>query len=366
MKMPFNIEVTSQWPGRRVYVDRQQNGKPRPSDSNRHRGQEKLRLGENFFFAACLSDGLVQRDEVVNVIYVGAAPCHKFTEMVERLPKWQFHMYDTARFDADLGSYDNVHLHDEFFTDATAAQYKPHNRTTKILFISDIRTREHSAEGHNQESIEEDLDNQRGWVERIQPDASWLKFRFPFERSLKEGEKYEYLRGRIILQPWAPKNSTETRLYVKKSDILRPRRYNMLDYEQRLCHFNNVERVDNDYDAILEHFYKELWESFSTDMIGSMGQSDKNESSDGNESSDSYEWGSNGYGQTRITRSQQQRCQRKNQRNQQVNANRRSSDRFRPESPPIFETEANPYIINHFPVNTLDATMSMLSRKDVQ
>lgn len=243
--------MTPSWPELRKYTDRN----PRPSQNNIHDGQLKLRLGEIFFFAQCVRDGLVNVSEQVTVVYVGAGPGTHLVEMVEHMSNWHFHLYDPTPFDENLKRFENVKLFSQLFGYDDARFYAAKAKNSKILFVCDMRSKVHSRVGHDQRDIDTDMRRQEEWVRMIRPAASWLKFRFPFPTNgnYKKDDTYKYLKGTVFLQAFAPANSTETRLYVVNSNAreLVTCMYNLLQYEEQLCHFNNVERPQHNYDKLI-------------------------------------------------------------------------------------------------------------------
>ena len=61
------------------------------------------------------------------------------------------------------------------------------------------------------ENIEADLADQHAWVHALRPRAAMLKFRIPFSAT---GSPLSYFAGRLYLQPFAQRSSTEVRLCV--------------------------------------------------------------------------------------------------------------------------------------------------------
>ena len=60
--------------------------------------------------------------------------------------------------------------------------------------------------------VMEDMELQKNWVITLKPKVSLLKFRIPLFC-----ETYEYLKGELLLQPWAPESTFETRLIVPEN-----------------------------------------------------------------------------------------------------------------------------------------------------
>ena len=60
--------------------------------------------------------------------------------------------------------------------------------------------------------VKNDMIVQQRWVEIMKPRYSILKFRLPWNE-----EQFLYLDGKIVIQPWGPQSSTETRLIINDS-----------------------------------------------------------------------------------------------------------------------------------------------------
>jgi hypothetical protein len=149
----------------------------------------------------------------------------------------------------------------------------------KIFFWSDIRT------DSNGDSIEiTDPDDfhiiwnsaqQYIWMRMLQPEQSMLKFRAPFDfdektynklktdshqpmkdikLAKKEGldfltnyknQEFHFYKGKILLQCWSRRSSTESRLIVSRNTIIHDRikKYDWHEYEDKFCYLNNVVRT---------------------------------------------------------------------------------------------------------------------------
>jgi hypothetical protein len=114
------------------------------------------------------------------------------------------------------------------------------------------------------------------WVLRMKPAASMLKFRLPFFmetneqiasfyekashspfakesfdntqsivdfREMLRTRQYRFFSGEILLQPWAPRSSTETRLILVGDPAKIPLRdYSLSEYEDHFYYFNKILR----------------------------------------------------------------------------------------------------------------------------
>ena len=202
--------------------------------TNHHNGQRKLLLCEMFFLTKIHELKLVKPESIV--VYVGAGPGHHLLHLIKLFPQFQYHLYDT-RFDEELLKLTNVKTHLQFFTHKDCEKYKDKN----IIFISDIR---HPSVGDFGEPspaqnpiIIRDQKMQEEWVRIIKPYVSLLKFRLPW---LESDQPYEYLDGQVYVQPYAPGNSTETRLLV--TDPESNKTYSCDEYERKMFFVNRVLR----------------------------------------------------------------------------------------------------------------------------
>ena len=203
--------------------------------NRRHYGQRKLCITELYFMSeyANLSN---------LVIYVGSAPCSHLSIILDFFPKHIFHLYDSRDFDIPKKYIDSgqVVIYQKYFTDIECEMYKNKN----ILFISDIR----GEDPNNETQIISDQTMQKNWILNMKPIKSMLKFKCLYghqeecSRQLKETKscKMEYLDGKLLLQPWAPLTSTETRLIIDQYPKMKM--YDCIDYEDKFAYHNNYTR----------------------------------------------------------------------------------------------------------------------------
>ena len=195
--------------------------------STKFRGQRKLLLMELEFLASCSVPGDI-------VVYIGAAPGHHIPLLSKYLfPELIFVLFDPAPFAFDDEGQDmkNVTIINDFFN----WSYLNVLKTIKyrILFISDIRRIQ-----NDEETISEDMRNQALWHMSLNPKASLLKFRLGWYPGVSL-----YLSGDLLLQPYAPLRSTETRLFIQRPDRGEKhhfRVYDNIEYMER-CYFFNTE-----------------------------------------------------------------------------------------------------------------------------
>ncbi len=211
-----------------------QGGINRDTTISKHIGQRKLCLTELYFLAeyAHLSN---------LIVYVGAAPGNHFPLLCDFFPKHKFHLYDDRDFDIQEKYIKSgqVVIFQQYFTDADVDKYKYKN----ILFISDIRGRDIV-----ESTILGDMNMQKNWILEMKPIKSMVKFRMPYGDGTYCADKlqiqskctYEYLNGKMLLQPWAPITSTENRLIIDQNPTFKV--YDCIEYEDKMYYHNLVTR----------------------------------------------------------------------------------------------------------------------------
>jgi hypothetical protein len=209
-----------------------------------HWGQRKLLLTEIEFLTTY--GNADQTCKKKYVIYVGGAPGTHIIYLSKLFPDVCFELYDPRVFDNRLLKNDKIKIHQQFFTDKTADEWKSVNHKDKdILFISDIRTASSEfSEEKFEACVKDDNIKQMNWYNIIKPIFTMFKFRLPYNSD----ELTEYLDGEIYIQPYAPATSTETRLIIGANAPLK--KYNNRIYEEQLCYFNKYERSLS-YDNLL-------------------------------------------------------------------------------------------------------------------
>lgn len=198
---------------------------------NKHIGQRKLLVNEINFLA---------QNPGRTVVYAGAAPGIHIKLLAELFPEREFILYDPHKF--AISPTDRIRIVNTIFTDTDAKQYAGQD----VLFISDIRSGEdHMSHGDFEKSVAYDLELQKKCIHIMKPKKSMLKFRLPFN-----SDEISYFDGDIILQPWAPPTSAETRLITDGSG---ERKYVLREYENRMYYVNNNLRAgDTAWDYALE------------------------------------------------------------------------------------------------------------------
>lgn len=223
-------------------------------------------------------------------IYIGAAPFNNGKILLKWFPNVNFWLIDgreASVFDQGLNNYipqsrvmisGNTFFDDRFAngviqflqakTDkekiAIFKEYFAENTTSKvenlvdmlsnidkILFISDIRSIDMGdmtrTKREDEESVDRDNRLQAEYLQQFidastkyiksetvasNKFAASLKFRLPYEYPTPD---YEYIKGIIRIQPWAPFDSTETRLWVTEVENYS---YNLKAYEEAMAYHN--------------------------------------------------------------------------------------------------------------------------------
>lgn len=187
-----------------------------------HWGQRKLLISEILFLTSW-------GDKSNEVVYAGAAPGFHIPFLSALFPRHSFILYDPSAI--QIKETQNIRIRQEFFTTRVAQTFADR----KVLFISDVRSRDSkSQDGVTEACVWNDNEAQKEWVLAMKPAKAMLKFRCPYPTAIPG--KTSMLRGTPILQPWAPANSTETRLVV--DDSLQTVDYDHLMYEEQLCYHN--------------------------------------------------------------------------------------------------------------------------------
>lgn len=289
-----DISFTEDMPTDQIDINQQDkhiNYNPNRQSTALHFGQRKLLLAEIEFLSDAIGKyidinkvdkdwNFEDKDKFI-IVYVGAAPgihipylCDLFTDYVSEIHVWdevdrftianssyvkdgiikiapKLYQDEEYRSNIWIPSYKsepvpNGKIMDGWFTDSVAGKYKDIHIKDNILFVSDIR------DSITEDAIERDMRLQESWVKIINPYASQLKFRLPYERY----DPYTYLAGTIYTQVWARPNSTESRLIsYRVNNKYNSSEYLPIHYESRFAYFNtktrtksyNIGKVINSY-----------------------------------------------------------------------------------------------------------------------
>ena len=205
-----------------------------------HWGQRKLLMTEIEFLTQ-----YSKKDDLV--LYVGAAPAIHTSFLSKLFPTLKFILVDPMKF--NIKETDKIEIRKEYFTDEKAREFI----NKDFLFICDIRISNDQINYKPSENeVKNDMIVQQRWVDIMKPRYSILKFRLPWNE-----EQFLYLDGKIVIQPWGPQSSTETRLIV--NDSLKKRKWNCKLYEEQMYYFNTVTRCKcynhNIVTAGIDHCY---------------------------------------------------------------------------------------------------------------
>ena len=229
------------FPRRKYYV---QSNIPR---TTMHWGQRKLLLSEIEFLTNYSNPGNL-------VIYAGAAPAIHTPMLAKLFPQLKFILIDPIPF--SIKQTINIELRNEYFTSEMAQEFADKD----VLFICDIRIANDTKDYKpSEKEVKNDMLIQQEWVKIMKPRYSMLKFRLPWNE-----ESIEYLDGKLYVQPWGPRTTTETRLIVEKSQINSKKLWDCKKYEEQMFYFNTITRckcyimpikidhLDTCYDCVTE------------------------------------------------------------------------------------------------------------------
>lgn len=195
-----------------------------------HWGQLKLLVSEIEFLTPFFGESL-------HVVYAGAAPGVHVPVLAIMFPTMHFILVDPQESMISNGQYPNIEVIAGLMTNTLAAEFAS-LYSPDLLFISDVRVGSgtpNESGSAQQLRIQRDMDAQRGWLERMCPLKSILKFRLPWIK----GET-NYLSGRIYLPVYGKRLTHEARLVVTK-DAPASNYDNQL-YEGQMAYFNQVLR----------------------------------------------------------------------------------------------------------------------------
>lgn len=256
------------------------------NDRIRHWGQLKLIMSEIHFLCKIFMENKSWPSKYV--VYAGGAPGTHIQYLSILFPELCFILIDPRNFvfppcssfkkftsiedvisSTSTSSSTSIFTLNTYLTHISASQFKALNP----IFISDIRSiseeMEESNNPLNELSVLFDTLLHIDILRVMDPCYSLIKFRCIYGNSLNclnlntgvpkdytknhyyedvvknfalYKEKTPYPEGTIYLQCWQGISSTETRLFVKRSnDIVRY--YDNVKYENQLYHFNNVMRL---------------------------------------------------------------------------------------------------------------------------
>jgi hypothetical protein len=115
------------------------------------------------------------------------------------------------------------------------------------------------------EDYKRDMQLQKDWFNGIGAKYGLFKFKFPRELFVGDDVYYKYLKGEILFQPWAPVNTTETRLFVERTETTEKNDkgkahtntdvyYNIIGYNEKCAYFNTHIRPFSINDSKISDF----------------------------------------------------------------------------------------------------------------
>lgn len=234
-----------------------------------HFGQLKLFMSELLFLSK------YAKHENILVLYVGAANGYHTWYMAKHMfPNFKFHLFDRTKFHDIFyeQKLDNVKIISDYFSEKYANKYS--QNTDNILFMCDMRnldiklfkdkTLKNKDEyikkplSEDQEQIiSKDMNDQLAWAEIMKPLACYLKFRLPYD-----GTNFDYLKGKIYLQPYSP-NGNECRILITQYE--KKIEYNSSDIDGKIAYFNwvmRVQEIHTKWDDICDKYkIKNKWDN---------------------------------------------------------------------------------------------------------
>lgn len=200
-------------------------------------GQRKLMVSEIHFFTLFWDSRKISRPLAV---YAGAAPGNHIPFLSALFPQIEFHLYDPRQF--SIKETEKIKIHRDLFTDEDAAQWSGRN---DVFFLSDIRTADivEMERIAIETAVNQDMRDQQRWYSIIKPVSALLKMRPPYAYE-DIPSRYNYLPGYLFKQPWAPQNSSETRLVPTSDEEIE---YNIVKYGDQMFYHNNTLREKAKY-----------------------------------------------------------------------------------------------------------------------
>ena len=228
-----------------------------------HSGQRKLFYSELEYFTKIYE---IEGDKLFTdmlVLYVGAAEGHHTKVLIDMFPDLHYLLYDPRKFIVTESENVKIMTGDlGMFTLNSIHFVKEHAKGREIVFICDMRL------FVTEEQIWTEMEQQRDWGILLNAKYMLLKYRLPYVTSDTKKQDYTsynesligdkiivdnstlcdhpaiYLDGEIFSQIYAPTESTESRLFVKRrSDGKYNMRYYNYHIHENVCaYFNRVYR----------------------------------------------------------------------------------------------------------------------------
>jgi hypothetical protein len=169
------------------------------------------------------------------LIYAGASPGTHLPVLMSMFRGLRFVLIDPHRSAVGRGSR-RVRILRACMTDELARRLA-RQYGERVLFVSDVRVAgpRHETEDEHQARIERDMDAQMRWHGILNPRASLLKFRLPWNRP-----HTEYLAGTLFLPVFGKRLTHEARLFVPRG--AGTIQYDNEKYQRQMAYFNQVTR----------------------------------------------------------------------------------------------------------------------------
>lgn len=160
-----------------------------------------------------------------------------------------------------------IYIIEDYFTAKLADLYE--KTGVPMFFISDIRSNVQNATTPMDIDIVWNSSLVFNWMSKIKPARSMIKFRIPFmgDDSVKKThdqfeldfaeskdygidfvadhlkKKFVFPKGKLYIQAWQPKSSTELRIHIDKSDLATFTEYDPTRIEGLINYYNLIERT---------------------------------------------------------------------------------------------------------------------------
>lgn len=225
-----------------------------------HQGQRKLYYSELEYFTMIMKAENTTNLSKFLCVYIGASPGDHLVPLMELLPTTKWLLYDVNPSNA-ANDASRVKFMDRYMTDDEIPIVLRFAAGREIIFITDIRINTEESNVFN------DMIIQQKWGINMNAKYMLIKYRPPYIMTDNTaidctydysdfGDKIKiineppskysilYLEGDILFQIYAPKTSSECRLYVvrPKDGIWRLKYYDYSDYEEQCTYFNVVLR----------------------------------------------------------------------------------------------------------------------------
>ena len=181
------------------------------------------------------------------VLYSGADLGDHVNVLARMFPELEFHVYDNC--EVNTSNAINISHIPRKFQMCDVNRYAKHS--DNLLFMSDMRTVKRNKNGevratsNSNANVIDNLRLQKRMVTGMGPRASMLKLRLPYTEEGMQGERFEYFKGDMHVQPFANKTSAEVRLHVGTPDdsgTFASAQYDLRNHERTMFHYNIVDR----------------------------------------------------------------------------------------------------------------------------